>query len=215
MNVAIIVAAGCGSRMGGESAKQYLELAGTPIIIHTLKAFELSDVIHEIIVVLPAAEAASFLALAGKYGLRKVTRVVPGGPTRAASVLQGLQAVRPATVEVVAVHDGVRPLVSPAEINNTVNAALEHEAAILVAPLTDTIKQVDDDVVLGTVSRSGLRRALTPQCFRYSLLRSAYDAADVNDPEITDECLLVERLGVNVKTVEGSPRNIKITTRKT
>jgi len=212
MNVAIIVAAGRGLRMGGDSAKQYLPLAGVPIIIHTLKAFEQCEVIQEIILVLPAAEAAGFLSLAGKYGLRKVVRVVPGGATRSASVLQGLQAIRPTTVEVVAIHDGVRPLVTPEEITNTVNAAREHQAAILVAPVTDTIKQIKDSGVATTLNRSQLRRALTPQCFSYSLLRRAYEGFSADDPEITDDSLLVERLGVTVRTVEGSPRNIKITT---
>jgi len=212
MNVAIIVAAGQGSRMGGECAKQFLELAGTPIIIHTLKAFEQCEVIQAIIVVLPANESANFLSLAGRYGLQKLSKVVPGGLTRSESVFHGLQAVRPATAEVVAIHDGVRPFVTPDEITSTVNAALEHEAAILVAPVTDTIKEVEHDGIVRTLNRSQLRRALTPQCFRYSLLRRAYEEADVNDPELTDESLLVERLGVRVAIVEGSPRNIKITT---
>jgi|SRR5881392_37178 len=212
MNVAIIVAAGQGSRMGGECPKQFRELAGIPIIIHTLRAFEQCEVIQEIIVVLPASESANFLSLAGKYGLRKLSKVVPGGITRSESVFHGLQAVRATTAEVVAIHDGVRPFVSPDEITRTVKAAHEHEAAILVAPVTDTIKEVAHDGIVRTIERSLLRRALTPQCFRYTLLRRAYEQAEVNDPELTDESLLVERLGVQVAIVEGSPRNIKITT---
>ena len=212
MNVAIIVAAGQGSRMGGECPKQFRELAGIPIIIHTLRAFEQCEVIQEIIVVLPASESANFLSLAGKYGLRKLSKVVPGGITRSESVFHGLQAVRATTAEVVAIHDGVRPFVSPDEITRTVKAAHEHEAAILVAPVTDTIKEVAHDGIVRTIERSLLRRALTPQCFRYTLLRRAYKQAEVNDPELTDESLLVERLGVQVAIVEGSPRNIKITT---
>jgi 2-C-methyl-D-erythritol 4-phosphate cytidylyltransferase len=211
MNVAIIAAAGQGRRMGGDRAKQFLELAGIPIIIHTLKAFEQCDVIQEIIVVLPPQEAADFLSLAGKYGLRKLARVVPGGATRAESVLHGLKAVRAATAEIVAVHDGVRPFVTPEEIAQTVEAAEEPEAAILAAAVTDTIKRVESGQVVGTLSRSQLRRALTPQCFRYSLLRRAYDQADVNDQTLTDESVLVERLGVKAAIVEGSSRNIKIT----
>ena len=212
MNVAIIVAAGQGSRMGGECPKQFRELAGIPIIIHTLRAFEQCEVIQEIIVVLPASESANFLSLAGKYDLRKLSKVVPGGITRSESVFHGLQAVRATTAEVVAIHDGVRPFVSPDEITRTVKAAHEHEAAILVAPVTDTIKEVAHDGIVRTIERSLLRRALTPQCFRYTLLRRAYEQAEVNDPELTDESLLVERLGVQVAIVEGSPRNIKITT---
>ena len=212
MNVAIIVAAGQGTRMGGERAKQFLELAGIPIIIHTLRAFERCEAIQEIIVVLAAPEAAGFLSLAGKYSLQKVSRVVPGGATRCESVLHGLQAVRATTAEIIVVHDGVRPFVSPEEITRTVNAATTHEAAVLVAPLTDTIKEVADDRIVRTADRSFLRRALTPQCFRYSLLWRAYEDADVLNPELTDDSALVERLGTSVAVVEGSSRNIKITT---
>ena len=212
MNIAIIAAAGAGTRMASDRPKQFLLLAGTPIIIHTLKPFELCESIHEVIVVLPAEESAGFLSLAGKFGLRKVTRVVPGGATRADSVKRGLVAVRSATAEIVAVHDGVRPFVTVEEINATVAAARSDGAAILVAPVTDTIKQVNDQRIIKTLDRSGLRRALTPQCFRYEVLRQAYQQADVNDPSLTDESALVEQLGILVSVVEGSARNIKITT---
>src|SRR5688572_7983019 len=107
MNVAIIAAAGQGTRMAGKRPKQFLELAGTPILFHTLEAFEACDVIQEIIVVSTPQEAAAFLSLANRFGLRKLGRVVAGGTTRAQSVLRGLQAVREATAEVVAVDDGV------------------------------------------------------------------------------------------------------------
>jgi 2-C-methyl-D-erythritol 4-phosphate cytidylyltransferase len=211
MNLAIIAAAGQGKRMGGGRVKQFLELAGIPIIIHTLKVFEQCDVIQEIVVVLPSPQVASFLSLAGAHGLRKLTKVVPGGVTRADSVLRGLQAVRAATAEIVVVHDGVRPFVTSEEVARTVEAAQKHEAAILVAPVTDTIKQVENGQVVGTPPRDELRRALTPQCFRYALLRRAYEQVDVNDPELTDESVLVERLGMKVAIVEGNARNIKIT----
>ena len=212
MNVAIIAAAGTGSRMASDRPKQFLQLAGTPIIFHTLKPFELCDSIHEVIVVLPAEEAAEFLAQAGKRGLRKLARVVPGGATRADSVKRGLQAIRSATAEIVAVHDGVRPFVTVEEIENTVNAARRDGAAILARPATDTIKLVEGNTIVKTFDRRSLRQALTPQCFRYELLRRAYDQVDVNDPLLTDESALVERLGEAVTIVEGSTRNIKITT---
>ena len=197
--------------MGGKQAKQFLELAGTPIILHTLRPFEQCEVIQEIILVLPAPNTAGFLVLAKNAPLRKLTKIVPGGSTRAESVWKGLQAVRPATAEIIAVHDGVRPFVSEREIAETVEAAKVNGAAILVAPASDTIKEVDQGVVVRTHARSCLRRALTPQCFRYELLRRAYDQADVQDPELTDDSALVERLGVSVATIEGSARNMKIT----
>jgi len=174
--------------------------------------FEQCESINEVILVLPAAESAGFLSLAGRHGLRKVARVVPGGVTRADSVKRGLMAIRAATAEIVAVHDGVRPFVTAEEIDSTVAAAQTDGAAILVAPITDTIKQISDGRVVDTLDRSGLRRALTPQCFRYELLRDAYQQADVNDPSLTDESALVEQLGHAVSIVEGSARNIKITT---
>jgi 2-C-methyl-D-erythritol 4-phosphate cytidylyltransferase len=214
MNVAIIAAAGQGSRLGGTRAKQFLDLAGTPVIFHTLRPFEQCADVQEIVVVLPAGDTSDFLSLAPKHGLRKLARVIAGGPTRAESVFRGLQSIRAATAEVVIVHDGVRPFVTPDEISRTVAAAKENGAAVLVGPITDTIKKVSDKFVVKTVRRSELRRALTPQCFRYELLRRAYERVDVTDPEITDESVLVERLGEPIAVVEGSSPNIKITNRE-
>jgi 2-C-methyl-D-erythritol 4-phosphate cytidylyltransferase len=211
MNVAIIAAAGQGTRMAGKRPKQFLELAGIPIIIHTLSAFERCEVIHEIIIVLAAEETEGFLSLAKEFGLRKIKAVVPGGSTRAESVLHGLQAIAGASAEIVAVHDGVRPFVTADEIARTVEAARVEGAAILVAAPVDTIKQVGNGAVIKTLRRDQVRQALTPQCFRYDLLRRAYEETDVSDLELTDESALVERLGVRIVTVEGSPRNIKIT----
>src|SRR5215217_9557786 len=153
MNIAIIAAAGAGTRMASDRPKQFLSLAGMPLIFHTLKPFEECEQIHEVIVVLPAEESAGFLSMAGKYGLRKLTRVVPGGATRADSVKRGLMAIRPATAEIVAVHDGVRPFVTVAEIDNTIAAAQRDGAAILATPATDTIKLVEGDAVVKTLER--------------------------------------------------------------
>lgn len=197
--------------MGGNRAKQFLELAGTPIIVHTVQAFERCEVIQEIVIVLPAEDAAGFLALTGPHNLQKVSQVVPGGATRAESVWRGFQAIHPASAEIVAIHDGVRPFVTTDEIARTVAAAREHGAAILVAPLIDTIKEVNAGGVVRTLGRTQLRRALTPQCFRYALLRRAYEQAELLDPDFTDESVLIERLGLTVATVDGSARNIKIT----
>jgi 2-C-methyl-D-erythritol 4-phosphate cytidylyltransferase len=211
MNVAIIAAAGQGTRIGGKRAKQFVELAGTPIIVHTLKPFEQCEVIQEIILVLPEQDTVGFLEIGRKYGLRKLAKIVPGGTTRAESVLRGLEAISSQTTEIVAIHDGVRPFVTADEITQTVRTAEINEAAILVAPATDTIKQVKDGTIVRTLQRADLRHALTPQCFRYSLLKRAFQHVDVLNPDLTDESLLVEQLGVKVAIVEGSSRNIKIT----
>jgi len=214
MNTAIIAAAGRGNRMASDRPKQFLLLAGIPIVVHTLRQFEECESIQEIIVVLPAEESAGFLSMVGKFGLRKLGKVVPGGSTRADSVKRGLMSIRAATADIVAVHDGVRPLVSVEEIDRTVASARENGAAILVGPAIDTIKEVNGDSVVRTLNRKQLRRALTPQCFRYDLLKRAFENIDVNDPSITDESFLVEKLGESVSIVEGSPANIKITTKQ-
>lgn len=211
MNVAIIAAAGRGSRFGGERAKQFVELCGIPVIVHTLRRFESCPDIQQVIGVFPPGETAGALELAARYGLRKLARVVPGGETRLDSVRRGFAAIRETTAEIVAVHDGARPLVAADEISRTIAAAAEFGAAILTAPVTDTIKVVTDGAVAGTLDRTTLRRALTPQCFRYEVLRRGLAAAEAQGREITDESMLIEALGDPVHAVEGSPMNIKIT----
>lgn len=211
MNVAIIAAAGQGTRFRAGKAKQFLELDGVPVIIHTLRRFDACAAIQEIIVVLPSSDVAGFLTLAGQYGLRKLARVVAGGPTRAESVWRGLQAVRAATAEIIAVHDGVRPFVTADEISRTVAAAQTGGAAILAAPAIDTIKEVSGGRVRRTLARASLRHALTPQCFRYALLREAYERVTALGDDVTDDSSLVEQLGASVTVVDGSARNIKIT----
>jgi 2-C-methyl-D-erythritol 4-phosphate cytidylyltransferase len=212
MNVAIVVAAGKGTRLGGNRPKQFLELGGIPVVIHTLRQFERCREIHEIVTVLSAEETDSFLSFAKEFGLQKPMRVVAGAETRAQSVARGLALIGEA--EIVAVHDGVRPFVSTNEIDQVVNAARTTGAAILVAPVPDTIKEIKGDRVIRTLPRADLRRALTPQCFRLELLKRAYQTLtdiEAAGSEVTDDSLLVERLGVEVVTVEGSSKNIKIT----
>ena len=211
MNVAIVVAAGKGTRLGSSRPKQFLEIGGVPVIIHTLRQFERSQEIKEIIAVLPAEESAGFLSLAKEFGVTKLSRVVAGGDTRARSVQKGLASVRGG---VVAVHDGVRPFVTPDEIDRVVRAAAASGAAILVAPVADTIKESEGGHIVRTLPRAVLRRALTPQCFRYDLLERAYQGLaelEANGVEVTDDSFLVERLRVDIVAVEGSARNIKIT----
>src|SRR5207245_2474002 len=115
------------------------------------------------------------------------------------------------TAEIIAVHDGVRPFVTAEEIRRTVEAAEQNGAAVLTVPTTDTIKEVKDGHIVRTLHRAQLRHALTPQCFQYELLCRAYENVDVIDPALTDDCVLVERLGVKVAVVEGNARNMKIT----
>jgi len=214
MNVAIIAAGGRGARMGGGAAapKQFLEIAGTPVVVHTLRRFEQCATVAEVFVVVPHGEVQAFLELAEKFSLRKPAQVVAGGGTRAESVWRGLQQLRAEDVGVVAVHDAVRPLVTPEEIDATVRAAEATGAAVLAARAVDTIKESDGETVARTLERSRLWHAQTPQCFRYDLLRRAYESARASGFEATDDSSLVERLGAPVQIVEGGAHNIKITT---
>jgi 2-C-methyl-D-erythritol 4-phosphate cytidylyltransferase len=210
MNSAIIVAAGEGKRFGGEMPKQFVTIHEKPLIIHTLTRFENCPAIDEIVLVLAAAWIEDFQKDVAKFNLTKLKKIVPGGKTRAESVFSGLEAVSE-NAEIVAVHDGARPLVSVEEIARTIEKAGEIGAACLVAGVSDTIKEVAGGRIVGTIDRANLRRALTPQCFRLEILQKAFAGMDLSE-DVTDECFLVEKLGQRIAAVEGSARNIKITT---
>ena len=209
MNTAIIVAAGTGTRFKSEIPKQFVEIFGKPVIIHTLDRFDACDLIDELVLVLASDAIDTFPAIAANRHFVKPIRLVTGGKTRAESVRNGLDAIGPNT-EIIAVHDGARPLVSVSEISQVITKAAEVGAACLVAPITDTVKQVEGGNIVGTVDRNKLRRALTPQAFRAGILREAFEGIDLNEA-ITDECFLVEQTGREIAFIEGSPRNIKIT----
>ncbi len=209
MNTAIIVAAGTGSRFAASKPKQFVEILGKPVIIHTLERFEACPAVDEIVLVLSVDGCREFANL-GHHGVTKLRSVSTGGKTRAESVRNGLNKVNAATANVVAVHDGARPLVTIDEITRTIEKAAETGAACLVAEVTDTIKEIDGEFISGTIDRTHLRRALTPQAFKYNILLRAFDGSDLNEA-ITDECYLVEKLGVKIAIVEGSSRNNKIT----
>lgn len=210
MNSAVIVAGGSGKRFGGDVPKQFLEVCGRPLFFHTVGVFEQCPAVGEIVLVLPADYSEIFRDELRDGGFTKLAAVVAGGSTRAQSVARGIAAVAP-ECRVVAVHDGARPLVSGDEIERTLARADEIGAACLVAPVTDTIKLVRDGLIERTVERTTLRRALTPQAFRIEIIRAALESADLSEA-VTDECYLVERTGQPIAVVEGSARNIKITT---
>ncbi len=196
---AIIVAAGSGSRFKSDIPKQFLEISGKPVIVHTIERFESAPSVDSIVLVLASSFDFSIYS--------KVVKIVAGGLTRAGSVRNGLNAV---DTEIVAVHDGARPLVTVDEIERTIAKAKETGAACLVAPVTDTIKSIGGGEIADTLDRDKLRRALTPQAFKAELLRKAFENVEINE-SITDECYLVEKLGHPIAIVEGSSRNIKIT----
>ncbi len=209
MNTAIIVAAGSGSRFGAELPKQFVEILGKPLIIYTLEKFETCPEVDEIVLVLSENFIDEFQISDLRSEIPKLKKVVAGGSTRAESVKNGLDAVA-AETRIVAVHDGARPLVSVLEITKTIEKAKEIGAACLVTTVTDTIKTIRGDEIVGTLDRDKLRRALTPQAFRVEVLRSAFDLGGIGEAA-TDECYLVEKLGHPIAFVEGSSQNIKIT----
>ena len=202
---AIIVAAGSGSRFNSETPKQFLEIMGKPIVVHAIERFDAAPSVDAIVLVLGKDHVAKF----DLSHLKKVTAIVAGGDSRSRSVLNGFDAV-PSNTEIVAVHDGARPLVTVDEIERTIAKAKQTGAACLVAPVTDTIKSIQGDEIAATLDRSQMRRALTPQVFKIEVLRKAFEDVEL-DNNVTDECYLVEKLGHPISIVEGSSRNIKIT----
>lgn len=207
MNTAIIVAAGSGERFRSEIPKQFLELNGRPVIERTVERMHSAPSIDSITLVLAPDHLHRFDELRARFP--KLTAIVAGGRSRAESVRNGLDAI-PAGCDIVAVHDGARPLVSVDEIERTIAQAGSSGAACLVAPVTDTIKSIRGGEIAATLDRDKLRRALTPQAFRLDILKRAFDLADLTNA-VTDECYLVEKLGCPIAIVEGRASNIKIT----
>ncbi|MFA5321424.1 MAG: 2-C-methyl-D-erythritol 4-phosphate cytidylyltransferase [Smithella sp.] len=211
--VALIPAGGAGKRLKSHIAKQYLLLDSLPILIHTLNVFQNSNEIDEIILALPPEDLVyTRQELAEKYGLTKVTDAVAGGNERQDSVRNCLMALE-GKCDLVVIHDAVRPFVTEELIKKVVDSARTTGAAIAGVRTKDTIKETREDaVVKATVPRQNLWQAQTPQAFTFDLLKTAYDAAYKENFYGTDDASLVERMGKEVKIIEGSYENIKITT---
>jgi len=209
---AIIPAAGSGSRMGLPFPKQFFELEGIPILIYTLQVFQQVESIGLVIVVVPPESCVWAEEQVQKYQLSKVLKVVAGGKHRQDSVLAGFEAL-PQEVELVLVHDAVRPFVPVSVVENCLKEAETEGAAMAAVPVKDTLKAVaTDKVIEQTIDRSGVWQAQTPQAAKVSVLKKAYAAAAKQKDFIaTDEAALLERINFPVKVVEGSEKNIKIT----
>jgi len=209
---AIVPAAGGGTRLAGPLPKQYLVLAGIPLLTRTLQALRASGrVDHLILVVPPGHEARCRSELLEPFGLQ-ADAVIPGGADRQASVFAGLSRV-PEGTDLILVHDGARPFVTVGVIQAAVSAASEAGAAVVAIPVTDTIKVVGrDGAVKETPERGRLWAAQTPQVFRPALLREGHLRALQDGFRGTDDSALVERLGHPVRLVPGVPENLKITT---
>ncbi|MBO0798649.1 MAG: 2-C-methyl-D-erythritol 2,4-cyclodiphosphate synthase [Blastocatellia bacterium] len=217
MNIAIIPAAGSGARFGGERPKQFQEIRGIPIIIHTLRKFDVCPEIDAIMVAVQPAEIDSLDRLLQSSGLRKPLKVVSGGRERSDSIANALSAAAewlPELPDLVAIHDAVRPFVTSAQISAVLARARETGSAILALAAIDTIKEVESGIIQRTIDRSRIYRAQTPQAFRYDVLLRANAEARARGSlsAATDDSLLIEGLGLPVAIVEGSAQNIKITT---
>jgi 2-C-methyl-D-erythritol 4-phosphate cytidylyltransferase len=233
MKVFVIVpAAGLGTRMAPSSVassaekstkkaptKQFKELGGVPILVHTLRKFAAVPAVYEIIVALRHSEIAGFRTQVEKQYpeiLSKRLQMVEGGEHRQDSVASALARTAADPEDIVLVHDAVRPLVTPEIIGHVIEAAHKHGAAIAGWPAVDTVKQVERTaegaLIKATIPRASVVMAQTPQGFRYHILKKAFDDAIADGFLGTDEASLIERAGLPVVVVMGSPRNIKITT---
>ena len=230
--IVIIPAAGLGTRMAPmpsaldakrkkpHPSKQFTELAGTPILIHTLRRFADVDTVSEIWIALRENEIEGFRERLSKEASdvlkKKKVQLVAGGEHRQQSVEQALNALSAAPQDVVLVHDAVRPLVTAEIIQEVIEAAKRYGAAIAGLPAIDTVKQVERTaegaIVKATLPRAGIVLAQTPQGFQYSVIKKAFDEAAADGFMGTDESSLAERSGHEVAVVMGSPRNLKITT---
>jgi 2-C-methyl-D-erythritol 4-phosphate cytidylyltransferase len=226
--IAIIPAAGLGTRMASASSakvkkptasKQFTELGGTPILIHTVRKFAANPEVSEICIALRANEIDGFrlrLEKEAKDVLKKKITLVEGGEHRQQSVANALIAISGAADDIVLIHDSVRPFVTAKIIHDVIEAAGKYGAAIAGLPAIDTVKQVertaDGAVITATIPRERVVMAQTPQGFRYGLLKETFESATVDGFVGTDEASLMERSGHQVAVVMGSPRNIKITT---
>jgi len=209
---AIIAAGGRGERIGGVLPKQFMEIKKKPILVYTVEKFERCELIDEIVLVVPA-DYMSFCTynMVDIYDFKKVKRILSGGKERQDSVYKGLSAL-PENTDIVVIHDGVRPFISTRKIKESIELCKKEKAVILALPVNGTVKRVEDEYVVTTLSRERLWVAQTPQTFEYKLILEAYKKAIKDGLKGTDDSSLVERLGVKVKVLEGENGNIKITT---
>jgi 2-C-methyl-D-erythritol 4-phosphate cytidylyltransferase/2-C-methyl-D-erythritol 2,4-cyclodiphosphate synthase len=208
---AVIPASGLGKRLG-KHGKTFLEIAGKPLLAHTLLIFEGCADIDEIVLVVRREQISDAEALVGRYGLTKVSAIVPGGRERQDSVRCGLSAVS-STSQIVVIHDAARPFITCQAISDSVAAAREHGAAVVAVPEVDTVKSsLDGAFVESTLQRERLWAVQTPQTFKKEIIEAAFDKAGRDGFTGTDDASLVERMGVPVKIVMGSYQNIKVTT---
>jgi 2-C-methyl-D-erythritol 4-phosphate cytidylyltransferase len=213
--VVIVPAAGAGTRIGGSVKKQFLLLRDKPIIAHTLQRFEHCSDVDEIAVAVPEQQIEEMESIVSRYRLHKVSMVTVGGEKRQDSVYNALRRLSLGPSDIVLVHDGVRPFVESKRISHAIKACKEYEAAVLAVQPKDTIRRSrSGDFFDQTLDRNALWLVQTPQAFKGTLLMKAFKKAKADKFYGTDEAVLVERIGVKARIVEGSYDNIKITTQE-
>jgi 2-C-methyl-D-erythritol 4-phosphate cytidylyltransferase len=211
VNSAIIVAAGKGTRMGPNVDKLFLEVAGRPVVAHTLQRFNDASCIQEIVIVVREGMQSVFEEVAAQYNLTKAHRLVPGGVERQDSVWNGLEALSP-SAQIVAIQDAARPATTEALIAATIEAAREFGAAVAARPLTDTIKEsADGKLIARTVDRSHLWSVQTPQTFRVEVIRRALAEVRRRGLLVTDDTAACELIEQPVQLVAGIDPNPKVT----
>ena len=208
--IAIIVAAGRGTRMRSETNKHLLPLAGKPVIAHTLLAFERSSQVDAIVLVTSEANRAAYQNIIAKHAIDKVRAIVLGGETRRDSVYNGLHAARSAAL--VLIHDGARPLIAQREIEAVVRDAAKYGAAVVGVPAKDTTIRAREGFIEASLDRSQLWQLQTPQAFKTTIIMEAHQAAIRDGVQSTDDTGLVRRIGGEVKVTQGCYANIKVTT---
>lgn len=206
----IVPAAGTGSRLDSTIPKQFIPLAGKPMLMHTMEAFGEAIPDLDIIVVLPEDHIDLWKSLCDDFAFHLRHRITIGGPTRFHSVKNGVESIHDEE-GLVGIHDGARPFVEKKLILQSFSAAEEHGAAIPVIPLTDSIRRLSNDGQSIMVNRDEYRAIQTPQCFRLNVLRDAYSRI-AQDDSLTDDASVVERAGYKVHLVMGDPENFKVTT---
>ena len=219
MNIALIVAAGSGSRMGNaDKPKQFLPIYGKPLMIHTIEAFEVHDEIDAIVVVTNENYIDQVKVWCKQYDLGKIKAVVAGGDSRQISVHNGLQAVKAISKDpkndIVLIHDAARPLISQRIITDNIKVCEKYDAVDTVIKASDTIvRSINEESISDIPARSELYQGQTPQTFKLSLILDAHEYVKTHSVQnVTDDCKLVLSLGKEVRLVEGSKQNFKITT---
>ncbi len=203
----VIASAGNSTRMKTKNSKQFLEIDQKPIIAYTIDAFEKSQLVKDIVIVARECDILYMWDIVKSYGFKKVTDIVPGGETRTESVKNGIVRTQG---EFVAIHDGARPCIQTQTIDSAIISAFKDKAVVVGCPVTDTLKSVNENgIISATVDRSSLWQMQTPQIFEKELILKAYQQGDTSGA--TDDCMLLESIGVKITVVNGDRRNIKVT----